>query len=390
MNNFTFFTPTKVFFGPDSENDVGNIIKGYGFKKILLHYGGGSIKKTGLYDRIVSSLNAAGISFLELGGVSPNPKISLVREAVALCKKEKVEMILAVGGGSAIDSAKAVACGAVTDIDPWQFSIHAQKPVKTLPVGVILTIAASGSEMSNSCVISDETQNLKRGFNTDVIRPLFAIMDPKLTFTVSPYQTACGIVDIMMHTLERYFTMDTDFEITDYLSLGLLKAVYEAGMVAMQKPDDYNARANLMWAGSLSHNGLTGAGRNYIMIVHLLEHEVSGAYDFVAHGAGLAILFPAWAKYAYKARPDKFADFGKHVFGLEGNLPVEKAALEAIDKLEQFFKSLGMPTRLSDLHIGTDQFETMADRFSDNGQKTVRTIVAIDKKAAMDIFNLAK
>lgn len=390
MNTFIYNTPTKVIFGPNTEELVGAIIKEYGFKKILLHYGGGSIKKTGLYDRVVKSLTDADISFVEIGGVSPNPKVSKVRETVALIKKEEVDMILAVGGGSVIDSAKAAGVAAVTDIDPWEFSSGRVKPSKTLPVGVILTIAAAGSEMSNSCVITNEELLLKRGFNSEVIRPLFAIMNPLLTYSVSPYQTACGITDIMMHTLERYFTMDEGFEITDNIALALIKCVYEAGKVVMKNPTDYNARANLMWASSLSHNGLTGVGRNFTMVVHALGHEVSGIYDFVHHAAGLSILFPAWQKQAYQARIDKFAELAYQVLEVDRALPQEKAALLGIERLEQYFKDIGMPTRLSDVGIGTDRFEEMVNKYSANGQKAITTIITVDKKVALEIFNLAR
>jgi alcohol dehydrogenase YqhD (iron-dependent ADH family) len=390
MNTFIYNTPTKVFLGPDTEKEVGKIIKEYGYKKVLLHYGGGSIKKTGLYDRVVKSLEEAGLDFVEMGGISPNPKVSLVRETVALCQKEKVDLILAVGGGSVIDSAKAVGVSAISNIDPWEFSMGRVKPTQTIPVGVILTISASGSEMSDSCVLTDEETMIKKGFNTDVIRPLFAIMNPMLTYSVSPYQTACGTTDIMMHTFERYFTHDQGFEITDNISLALLKTVYQAGKVVMKNPNDYNARANLMWASSLSHNGLTGVGRNYKMVVHALGHAVSGTYDFVHHAAGLSILFPAWAKLAYHSAVDKFAEVAYQVLEVDRSIAPKEAALLGIERLENYFKELGMPTRFSDLGIGTDQFELMANKYSNNGQNAITTIITVDKAKALEIFNLAK
>ena len=299
MQNFTFHTPTKVFFGKDTEKQVGEIIKSYGFSKVLFHYGSGSIKKSGLYDTVVNSLQENGIRFVELGGVEPNPKLSLARKAAELARTEQVDLILAVGGGSVLDSAKAAAAGAYYGCDPWEFSSKKRVPEKAIPVGTILTLAASGSEMSDSCVITNEDGWLKRGFNAPSNRPLFSIMNPELTYTVSKYQTGCGIVDIMMHTLERYFSLNGENPLSDALAEGLLKTVAEAGRRAIENPADYEARATLMWAGSLSHNGLTGCGKTFMMRCHQLEHELSGAYDRVAHGAGLAVLFPAWAKYIY-------------------------------------------------------------------------------------------
>lgn len=390
MNTYLYYTPTKVFFGPKTEEQVGNIIKEYGFKKVLFHYGTGSIKSTGLYDTVVKALKDAQIDFVEVGGVGPNPKVSMVREAVAICQKENVDFILAVGGGSVIDSAKSIGVSAKMNIDPWEFNSWKVQATDTIPVGVILTLAASGSEMSSSCVLTNEELMIKRGFNSDVIRPLFAIMNPVLTYSVSPYQTACGIVDIMMHTLERYFTLDQGFEITDNIALGLLKTVYEAGKVVMKDPTNYNARANIMWAGSLSHNGLTGVGRNFKMVVHQLGHAISGVYDFVHHAASLSIIYPSWARKAYHARVDKFAELAYQVLDVDRTVPVDQAALEGIDRLEKYFKELGMPIRFSDLGIGTDKFELMADKYSNYGQSAVTSIITVDRELALEIFNMAK
>lgn len=257
MTNFIYNTPTKVFFGKGYEHEVGEILKQYKIKKVLFHYGQNSIKASGLYDIVKKSLEQAKIEYIELGGVEPNPKISLVRDGVKICKEHNIELILAVGGGSVIDSAKSIAVGAKSTEDPWRFNAKEIEPIDALPVGVILTIAAAGSEMSNSCVITNEELKLKRGFNNELNRPLFAIMNPELTYTVSKYQTACGIVDIMMHTLERYFSSYEFIDLTDSIALSLLKAVKKAGLKALQNPQDYEARATLMWASSLSHNGLT-------------------------------------------------------------------------------------------------------------------------------------
>ena len=393
MEQFSFYTPTKVIFGKGVQSQVGAVIKSYGFKKILFHYGSGSIKKSGLYDQIVASLRENGIEFVELGGVQPNPKLSLSRKAAQLCIDEKVEMILAAGGGSVLDSSKSAAASAANHCDPWEFSSGARVLEKSLPVGAVLTIAAAGSEMSDSCVITNEEGWLKRGFNNDHNRPLFAIMNPELTYTVSKYQTACGVTDIMMHTLERYFCMNGDVALTDHLAEGLLRSVIEAGKVVMDKPDDYEARATLMWASSLSHNGLTGCGRNFMMRCHQIEHELSGMYDRVAHGAGLAVIFPAWAKYIYKnekALP-RFCQFAQRVWGIEMDFEhPERTALAGIEACENFFKSLGMPVRLSELDVDDTKFDEMAEKCTFFGKRVLKDYIPLGKKEIIDIYNLAK
>lgn len=393
MEQFSFYTPTKVIFGKGVQSQVGAVIKSYGFKKILFHYGSGSIKKSGLYDQIVASLRENGIEFVELGGVQPNPKLSLSRKAAQLCIDEKVEMILAVGGGSVLDSSKSAAAGAANHCDPWEFSSGARVLEKSLPVGAVLTIAAAGSEMSDSCVITNEEGWLKRGFNSDHNRPLFAIMNPELTYTVSKYQTACGVTDIMMHTLERYFCMNGDVALTDHLAEGLLRSVIEAGKVVMDKPDDYEARATLMWASSLSHNGLTGCGRNFMMRCHQIEHELSGMYDRVAHGAGLAVIFPAWAKYIYKnekALP-RFCQFAQRVWGIEMDFEhPERTALAGIEACESFFKSLGMPVRLSELDVDDTKFDEMAEKCTFFGKRVLKDYIPLGKTEIIEIYNLAK
>lgn len=351
MTNFEFYSPTKIYFGLNRETEVGAIIKQYGFHKILLHYGKSSIKKTGLYDKVIASLKSNNIEYVELAGVEPNPKIDMVRTGCELAKGEKVVMILAVGGGSVIDSSKAIACGTCVDFDPWLFNTHEKAPVKALPVGVILTISAAGSELSNSCVITNTEKKIKNGFNSDLVRPLFAIMNPALTFTVSKYQTACGIVDIMMHTMERYFVEEDSINITDEIAFGLLKAVIKSGKKVMENPNDFEARASLMLASSFSHNGLTGMGTKMYFTVHRLEHVLSGTYDNVSHGAGLAVLFPAWAKWVYPKLETKFLRFALEVMKVEKQDTNDKTIMAAINKLESFYKELGMPTRFKDLKI---------------------------------------
>lgn len=359
MQNFTYHTPTKVFFGRDTEKDVGQIIKDYGYKKIMLQYGKGSIKKSGLYDVIVSSLNENGIEFVEMGGVEPNPKVSFVREAVKVAREEKVELILAVGGGSVLDSSKTTAIGAMNDSDIWDIITGKGKAEKALPVGCVLTISAAGSEMSRSAVLTNTELNMKRGLGSDLNRCKFAICNPELTCTVDKYQTACGIVDIMAHTMERYFTPFDATDLTDRLAEGLLKSVIESGKILMTDPENYDARANIMWASSLSHNGLTGCFRRDALAVHQLEHALSGEFDHIAHGAGLAVLFPAWGRYVYKSNTARFAQFARRVWDVT-EVDDEKASLQGVEKMAEYFASLGMPTKLSDFGI-----ENVADRLAD-------------------------
>ena len=389
MQNFTLHTPTKVFFGKGTEKQVGEIIKSYGFSKVLFHYGSGSIKRTGLYDTVTASLREAEISFVELGGVEANPKLSLARKAAELARDEQVEMILAVGGGSVLDSAKAAAAGACNACDPWEFSSKKRAPEKALPVGTILTLAAAGSETSDSCVLTNEDGWLKRGFNAPCNRPLFSILNPELTYTVSKYQTGCGIVDIMMHTLERYFSLNGDNPLTDALAEGLLRTVVEQGKRAIRDPKDYEARAALMWAGSLSHNGLTGCGKTFMMRCHQLEHELSGAYDRVAHGAGLAVIFPAWAKYIYRYNVSRFAQYAVNVWGLPMNFEhPERTALEGIQATEAYFQPIGMPVRLSELDVDDAKFDEMAEKCTFFGKRTLPDYIELGKKEMLDIYRL--
>lgn len=386
MQNFIYNTPTKVFFGENQEDNLAKILLSYNIKKVLLHYGMSSIKKNGLYDKVVEALKTAKIDFCELGGVSANPKLSLVLKGIEIAKKENVDLILAVGGGSVIDSAKSIAVGSKVDFNPWLFQIKEKTPNEHLPVGVILTIAAAGSEMSNSCVITNDETKEKRGFTSECNRPLFAIMDPKLTYSVSPYQTACGITDIMMHTLERYFSLGEDTPITDNIALGLLKAVHDEGLKAIKNPCDYEARANLMWASSLSHNGLTGSGRSYVMSVHQLEHELSGMYDNIAHGAGLAVLWPAWAINSYKASPNRFAKFAYEVMQIKKTDNILDDALNGILALKAYFKEIGMPTSLKELNVSECDLEVLAYNTMFKGKRTLHDIVEVDYDLALKIY----
>ena len=385
MENFVYNTPTKVYFGKGVEKNVGEIVKSYGFKKIMLQYGMNSIKKSGLYDVVVNSLKSNEIEFVELGGVEPNPKITFVREAIKIAKEEGVELILAVGGGSVIDSCKFTALGAKTDCDPWDLAMGKEKPIDALPVGCVLTMSAAGSEMSSSAVITNLELNMKKGIGTELNRPLFALCNPELTYTVSPYQTACGIVDIMAHTMERYFTVLPDTELTDGIAETILRSVISAGKVVMQNPCDYEARATIMWASSLSHNGLTGCGRENFLAVHQLEHAVSGEFDSVAHGAGLAVLYPAWARYVYHKNVKRFARFARNVWGVEES-DDKKAALLGIEKMSDYFTSLGMPDKLSEFGIVRENCERLAELCTFGKTRTVKSYITLGFKEIKEIF----
>ena len=389
MNNFIYNTPTKVFFGKNQEDKLGEILKSYNIKKVLLHYGKESIKKSGLYDKVINQLKAFKIDFVELGGVTPNPKLSLALKGVEIAKKEKVDLILAVGGGSVIDSAKLISVGAKVDFNPWLFSIKEKTPNDHIPVGTILTISAAGSDMSNSCVITNDTTKEKRGFVSEENRCLFAILNPELTYTVSKYQTACGIVDIMMHTLERYFSSGDDTPLTDNIALGLLKAVYDAGKILITDPYNYDARATIMWANSLSHNGLNGVGRNYIMSVHQLEHELSGMYDEISHGAGLAVLWPAWAKIAYKAEIGRFSRYAYEVIGITKTNDSIADILKAIEETQNYFISLGMPKSLRELNVKESSLEELAYNTMFKGKRVLEDIIKVDYEMAYKILKLA-
>ncbi len=391
MLNFEFYAPTRVYFGRETENQVGEIVAKYGFKKVMIHYGGGSIKRSGLFDRVVDSLTAHGIEYVEFGGVQANPTLSKAMEGIEICLRENVDLILAVGGGSAIDSAKCIADG-VGDPEhsPWKFFLKEAVPQKALPLGVILTLSATGSEMSASAVITNEDGGLKRGFNSDTHRPLFSILNPELTFTVNHFQTGCGTTDIMMHTLERYFTKATDVDLTDRIAEGLLQSVIRAGRIVAKNPEDYEARATLMWAGSLSHNDLTGAGRQVFMSIHQIEHELSGMDDRVAHGAGLAAVFGAWARYVCPHRVERFAQYAVRVWNCEMNFenPME-TALAGIEATENYFREIGMPTSIRELNMNSDDFELMAEKCTFFGKRTLDDYIELKKEDILQIYKNA-
>ncbi len=362
MNNFIYETPTKVYFGKDEEKKVGAIVAGYGAKKVLLHYGGRSAEASGLLDRVRKSLSEENISFTELGGVVANPRLELVREGIELCRREGVDFVLAVGGGSVLDSAKDIANGAANpDVDVWDFSLGKAVPEKTLKKGCILTLAAAGSEMSNSCVISNAETGEKRGYGCRANRMDFAIENPELTYSVPAYQTACGAVDIAMHTIERYFCPGSDTYLTDALAEAVIRSVMKAADACLKDPENYEARANMMWASSLAHNGLTQCGREFQLVVHQLEHELSGMYPAIAHGAGLAALWCSWARYVYSANVPRWLQYASRVWDLEIDFEhPERTVEKAIDLQEAYYASIGMPTGLKALGVEESALEKLA------------------------------
>ena len=392
MENFQYYTPTKVVFGKGTEDLTGELVKAQGCRKVLVHYGSGSVVRSGLLDRIFRSLDAAGIDYISLGGVVPNPRLSLVYEGIDLCKKEKVDFILAVGGGSVIDSAKAIGYGMTNDGDVWDFYDRKRQAQACLPIGTVLTISAAGSEMSNSSVITKEDGWLKRGYSSDYSRPKFAVMDPVLTMTLPKYQTASGCVDIMMHTMERYFNQSANMELTDGISEHLIRTVMKNALILVQEPDNYKARAEVMWAGSLSHNGLTGCGTDGgDWACHQLEHELGGMFD-VAHGAGLAAVWGSWARYVADARPERFAQFAVNVMGVEPGQDDMATALRGIEKMEDFYRAVGIPVCIKEMGIDLTEEQTraLAEKCSFFGTRTIGCVKKLDQEDMYRIYKAAK
>ena len=394
MRSFEYFAPTKVIFGKDSHLQIGDILKKENCHKVLIHYGGKSAVASGLIDEVSGCLTDAGIDFVTLGGVVPNPRLSKVREGIELCKKENVDFILAVGGGSVIDSAKAIGYGVANPwTDVWNFYLKTEVPTACLPIGVIPTIAASGSEMSNSSVITNEDGWLKRGAaKCDLCRPKFALMNPKLTYSLPQYQTESGCVDILMHTMERYFVNIETMEITDSISESLMQTVIYNARILMREPDNYTARAEILWAGSLSHNGLTGCGNaGGDFASHALEHEIGGLFD-VAHGAGLAAIWGSWARYVYDVNPERFAQFATNVFDIPCGLDFEKTALAGIEAMEDFFRSIKMPVSLHELGLDLDdqQIHELAFKCSYEDTRTIGVFKQLNMKDMEKIYTMAR
>ncbi|MCI8313262.1 MAG: iron-containing alcohol dehydrogenase [Lachnospiraceae bacterium] len=392
MVNFQYYAPTKVVFGKDTELQTGALAKEFGANKVLVHYGGNSAVKSGLLERVCNSLKEANLPYVTLGGVVPNPRLSLVYKGIDLVKKEGVDFLLAVGGGSVIDSCKAIGYGVYNDCDPWLFYSKQAQAKGCLPVAAVLTIAAAGSEMSHSSVITNEDGWLKRGYSTDYARCKFAVMNPELTYTLPSYQTASGCVDIMMHTMERYFSHEPHTELTDRFCESLIRTVMHNAQILMEHPTDYHARAEVMWASSLSHNGLTGCGTVGDWASHQIEHELGGMFD-VAHGAGLSAIWGSWARYVYQENIAKFVQFATHIMDIPDTYgTLQEIALAGICAMEDFYRSIHMPTSLSELGIHpTDaQIEELSEKCVFFGKRTVGTFKVLKAEDIQKIYQAAR
>lgn len=389
MQNFTFYSPTYFVFGKDTESQAGECVKKFNGSKVLIHYGGGSVVRSGLLDRIKSSLEKADISYVELGNVKPNPRSGLVYEGIELCKRENVDFILAVGGGSTIDSSKAIAAGAIYDGDFWDF--YQGKPIeKALPVGTVLTIAAAGSEGSGDSVITNENGMYKRGAGSDYLRPKFSILNPALTQTLPAYQTACGITDIMAHLYERYLTNSTEVEVTDRMIEALLMAMIHEGPRVIENPDNYEARANIMWAGMMAHNNSCGVGRSQDWSSHNIEHELSALYD-CAHGAGLAVTMPAVFTYNMQHNVMRFAQVATRVWGCSIDFANPEATAKAgIEALRSFLTSIGMPSNFKELGANEKDIADLAHTacYGDGRTGTMDGFVQLSEKDVENIYRL--
>ena len=392
IKDFNFYAPTRVVFGRDAESKIGELVKSCGGRKVLIHYGGGSAERSGLLQVVREQLTAAGIAFCELGGVVPNPLLSKVYEGIELCRREGVDFILAVGGGSVIDSSKAIGYGVCYDGDVWDFWCGTV-PQQCLPIGVVLTIPAAGSEMSSSCVITKDEGLLKRGVNSDACRCRFAVMNPERTYTLPPYQTAAGATDIMMHTMERYFSKYEDMTLTDAISEALLRTVKDAALVVMEHPEDYRHRAQIMWAGSLAHNDLTECGTEKDFGTHRLEHELSALFG-VTHGAGLAALWPSWARYVKDRHLSRFVQFAVNVMGVPNDFAhPDETAERGIRAMEDFYRRIGMPTNLRELlgrEVTDEEIELMADKCSRGGTITVGAMEVLGRDQMREVYRLAR
>jgi alcohol dehydrogenase YqhD (iron-dependent ADH family) len=388
MKNFHFYSPTYFVFGKNKESETGKMVRKFNGTRVLLHYGSGSVIRSGLLDRVKASLDIENISYIELGGVVPNPRSGLVYQGIELCRNEQVDFILAVGGGSAIDSAKAIAMGVPYEGDFWDFYSGKANCKKAIPTGTILTIAAAGSEGSPNSVITHENGNFKRGCNSELIRPVFSILNPELTMSLPNYQTACGAADMMAHVMERYFTNTRDVEITDRLCEAIMLTIIKETPRALADITDYESRANLMWAGMVAHNDLCGVGREQDWATHNLEHELSALYD-VAHGAGLAVMYPAWMKYVMHHDIARFAQFAVRVWGCEMNFQEpEKTALEGIHRYENFMLSIGMPIRFAGIGAKEEDIPLLVKQ-TGIGKGTMGSFVKLTTNDMEKIYRLA-
>ena len=393
IKDFNFFAPTRIVFGKNAEMQIGDLVAQQNGHKVLVHYGGGSAERSGLLDVVREQLKSHGIPFVELGGVVPNPLLSKVQEGISLCRREQVDFILAVGGGSVIDSAKAIGYGSLYDGDVWDFWAGKAVPEACLPIGVVLTIPAAGSEMSSSCVITKDDGLLKRGINSDLCRCRFAVMNPERTYTLPPYQTAAGATDIMMHTMERYFSKYEDMTLTDAIAEALLRTVKDAALVVMEHPEDYRNRAHIMWAGSLAHNDLTECGTEKDFATHRLEHELSALFG-VTHGAGLAALWPSWARYVKDKHLSRFVQFAVNVMGVENDFAhPDETAEKGICAIEDFYRKIGMPTNIHELlgrEITDDEIEVLVDKCSRGNTITIGAFEVLGADEMRAIYRLAK
>ena len=391
MNNFTFSSPTNVIFGKGTEQDVGKYVKALG-NRVLLHYGGGSIKRNGLYEAVVKSLQSAGVEIVELGGVVPNPRYSKIKEGALLCRKENVDVVLAVGGGSVIDSAKGIAAATLIeeDEDFWDdYIMKKRRPTKALPIGVVLTIPAAGSETNRGIVITNDETHFKRSLGSDHMIPKFAIINPEYHYSLPNYHTACGCADIIAHLLERYFTHTTNVDFSDRLIEASLRTMIHIAPLALKNPTDYNVRAEIAWCGTLAHNGILGKGRTEDWGTHSLQHELGAIYDII-HGEGLAIMFPAWMKYVWKENPKRFVQYAMRVWDVDYAVEnEEETILEGIRRTEVFFKELGLATRLSELNIDDSKFEEMAKKML-LGKETEGNFKKMTVEDAVNIYKLAQ
>ena len=393
MKDFNYYAPTEVVFGENSEEQVAALVKKYGGTKVLVHYGGKTAERSGLLDKICGLLTEGGIAFKKLGGVVPNPRLSLVHEGIKLCREEGIDFILAVGGGSVIDSSKAIAYGVPYEGEVWDFYLGKDKATKMLPVACVLTIPAAGSEMSEASVITNEDGDVKLGYSNNLSRPKFAIMNPKRTFTLPPYQTAAGVTDMMMHTMERYFTKDDDMDLTTDIAEAMLRSMKDAIFAVLKNPEDYRYRAQIMWGGSLMHNGLTGCGVTDDWATHQLEHELSGMFD-VTHGAGLAAIWPSWARYVMHENLSRFVRFAANVMNVPNDFTdPEGTALKGIEAMERFYHAIGMPINIKEL-IGKDitdeEIKEMTRKCSRNYQHTCGQLKVLKAEDMENIYKMAR
>ena len=394
MRDFNYYAPTEVVFGKESEEQVAQLVKKYGGTKVLVHYGGKSAQRSGLLDKICGLLKDGGVSYVTLGGVVPNPRLSLVHEGIRLCQQEGVDFILAIGGGSVIDSSKAIAMGVtVPDVEVWDYYIGKAQLTKALPVASVLTIPAAGSETSANTVITNEDGDIKLGFGGPALRPKFAIMNPERTFTLPPYQTAAGVTDMMMHIFERYFTKDDDMELTTALAEATLRTVKNAVFDVLKNPEDYRQRAQIMWSGSVAHWGLLGMGVQEDWATHQIEHELSAMFD-VTHGAGLAAVWPSWARYCMHENLSRFVRFAVNVMDVPNDFSnPEATALKGIEAMECFYRAIGMPTNIHELigrEVTDDEIKEMARKCCQDDRRVIGGLKKLYRADIEAIYYMAQ